>query len=232
MSKETWQKLQDRMDFLEQNQLSESLPAITAPPTKLPPAVDVVPDETSSVAQGPVQPMNLFSHRLSRTFTTSAELYNIYRQIVEYLDMRHGATEYAHYISGEISILSFDRCLTVWLDKLPLNLQYTNQHLETGLPPKTATTARHLRLEYLRVRLSLLRPILTRFIIAQPPPNTPIDPDKRPCGENLDYRIALQCCLLCVKTARELVSLTEAVRMSGGKVTGTLRKKASQELTH
>src|SRR6185437_4906666 len=65
----------------------------------------------------------------------------------------------------------------------------------------------HGKTRYLQVRIYLFRPVFARFCVSQSVPDASADLAQRPCGDDLNYRVALQCCILCVKAARELIEI-------------------------
>ncbi|KAJ9603731.1 hypothetical protein H2200_011917 [Cladophialophora chaetospira] len=147
-------------------------------------------------------------------FVVSTKLYQIAQNILSsFYASEHSehVPNYEHHFEGEASVFRYERELRAWCDKIPAHLEF-----HSGANPAQAqhdgqTTFRRqavvLRLRYLQVRIYLFRPIFARFCISQPASTAPIDPAQRPFGDDLNYRVALQCCILCVKAARELIEI-------------------------
>ncbi|EAW07126.1 transcription factor domain-containing protein [Aspergillus clavatus NRRL 1] len=103
---------------------------------------------------------------------------------------------------GERTIFELDRALTKWTRSLP-------PHLRGELPSRPENAVFYhqsvvLKARFLHVRMLLFRPILSKFCTARD--ITPLDP-----LISLDYsfpqRVALQCSVICVKVAQEVIEL-------------------------
>ncbi|KIW10996.1 hypothetical protein PV08_10295 [Exophiala spinifera] len=146
-------------------------------------------------------------------FVVSTKLYDIAQQILlsfyseEKPDVARG---YHRYFEGNPSVLKLDRKLQEWCDDIPANLEFRSGTSIAQAQNDLAVTIRRqaivLRLRYLQVRIYLFRPVFATLCVSQSAP-TSENPSGRPCGEDLNYRVALQCCVLCVKAAKELIEI-------------------------
>ncbi|KIX99033.1 uncharacterized protein Z520_05494 [Fonsecaea multimorphosa CBS 102226] len=147
-------------------------------------------------------------------FIISTKLYTIAQQILSsfYSEENERSTQgYEKYFEGEASIFRFDRALQGWYDEVVPHLDFQNGPVLGETENDWQMTFRRqavvLRLRFLQVRIYLFRPVFVRFCVSQPAPDVSAETAKRPCGDDLNHRVALQCCILCVKTARELIEI-------------------------
>jgi hypothetical protein len=165
-------------------------------------------------------------------FVVSTKLYHLAQQILLsfYSDENLGKTlGYDQYFEGEASVFRFERLLQGWCDDLPkyldlcsevssgssqddLQMTFHRQAVVLRLrcvciPVISASRTLTYPIRFLQVRIYLFRPVFARLCISQPAEPS-AQPYGRPCGDDLNYRVALQCCILCVKTAREIIEIT------------------------
>ena len=93
------------------------------------------------------------------------------------------------------SFLDLDRELNSWERNLPLHLRIDVRSSDNEIHARQAVI---LRQRYLHVKILLLRPILSRFVISP-------EDDFHTAGSTLPYRIALQCSIICTQTAQEAI---------------------------
>ena len=97
--------------------------------------------------------------------------------------------------AGSRSFLDLDRELNAWARNLPSHLRV---EVRSSGNETHARQAMILRQRYLHVKILLLRPILSRFVISP-------EDDFHTAGSTLPYRIALQCSIICTQTAQEAI---------------------------
>ncbi|KAK2749281.1 hypothetical protein FQN55_003606 [Onygenales sp. PD_40] len=105
---------------------------------------------------------------------------------------------------GGVSIFELDRALTKWSRSLPPHLRDISARPDRN--PIFQRQAIVLRARFLHVRMLLFRPTLSRFCTARDN-TTPSDDPFVSLDDTLPQRIALQCSIICVKVAQEVIEL-------------------------
>ncbi|KAF5024463.1 hypothetical protein F66182_3403 [Fusarium sp. NRRL 66182] len=95
-------------------------------------------------------------------------------------------------------VVQLDRCISRWEAKLPDHLRW--DLLEANTDEIARRQAVILRMRFLHARILLLRPVLSRFCLAQSPVQ------KRPVDDNLQARVVQQGAMLCVTTAQNIIA--------------------------
>ena len=113
------------------------------------------------------------------------------------------------------NVFEMDKELTTWSRNLPRHLRWLSKESSDEIACRQANV---LRARYLHTRLLLYRPILSRFCASHNIPTG--SEDMFALDDALPRRVALQCSILCVKTAQEQIELihdnTPDNRMSSG----------------
>ncbi|KAL3477446.1 fungal-specific transcription factor domain-containing protein [Aspergillus californicus] len=102
---------------------------------------------------------------------------------------------------GELTVFELDRALTKWTRSLP-------PHLREKPGPQFENIMFHrqsvvLRARFLHVRMLLFRPILSKYCSARDMASDPLIS----LNDSFPQRVALQCSIICVKVAQEVVEL-------------------------
>lgn len=114
--------------------------------------------------------------------------------------------------TGYTSIFEIDAQLTKWESMIPTYLRLGDHSVSMDERPGVARTFRRqavvLRIRFLLARLYLFRPVLSRTCIAvrdmqTQDPSVTTAPTQH--DRSLGHRTALQCSLLCVQTAIEMI---------------------------
>ncbi|KAL1966635.1 hypothetical protein VTN77DRAFT_4046 [Rasamsonia byssochlamydoides] len=144
-------------------------------------------------------------------FSKSVELYEIMNDILLslYMPVSDDCAEdmYGFYFSqeskeGERTIFELDRALTKWSRSLPPHLRGSSA--DAAKNPIFYRQSIVIRARFLYVRILLFRSILSRYCTARDlqaeDPLTSLD-------DSFPQRVALQCAVICVKVAQELIEL-------------------------
>ena len=99
------------------------------------------------------------------------------------------------------TILEIDSKYCIWR-KLPFHLRYTNAHIHKSMT--YGRQARVLHLRYCHVRTLLFRPVLLRFCLV-------CHRGDEVEQESLQFKLALQCSVMCVQSALSTVELIDKV---------------------
>ncbi|PLB35594.1 transcription factor domain-containing protein [Aspergillus candidus] len=103
---------------------------------------------------------------------------------------------------GERTIFELDRALTRWTRSLPPHLRGTTSPETENLVFYRQSVV--IRARFLHVRMLLFRPILSKYCTARD--IAPADP-LISLNDSFPQRVALQCSVICVKVAQEVVHL-------------------------
>lgn len=98
-------------------------------------------------------------------------------------------------------LLDRDRCLCLWSRNIPSHLRPTSDSHNHGPCQRQANV---LRFQYLHVRMILYRPVLSRFCARYD--NGENSPD-----DAMPSAIALQCALVCLNTAFQVIELFDSI---------------------
>ncbi|KAJ5552045.1 hypothetical protein N7461_006743 [Penicillium sp. DV-2018c] len=175
---------------------------------RLPAAVDddYIPLESSKEVS---QPSNCPS--MMAFYAKSLELYEIMNDVLLtlYNPVSDECSEDVHEFSfdnatgeGERTIFQIDRSLTKWTRSLPPHLRGDSS--ETSANPIFCRQKIVLRARFLHVRMLLFRSTLSKYCAVRD--NTTTGPPMS-AYDSFPRRIALQCSVICVKTAQETIEL-------------------------
>ncbi|KAL4814443.1 fungal-specific transcription factor domain-containing protein [Aspergillus spinulosporus] len=101
----------------------------------------------------------------------------------------------------ELTIFQLDRALTRWTRSLPAHLRGGPVSGSNGIIFYRQSVV--LRARFLHVRMLLFRPILSKYCIARDLPSDPLIS----LTDSFPQRVALQCSIICVNVAREVIEL-------------------------
>ncbi|GLA21419.1 hypothetical protein AnigIFM62618_010730 [Aspergillus niger] len=103
---------------------------------------------------------------------------------------------------GQVTVTQLDYALTVWSQSLPKVFRCQS----TPLPANDIISRQRivLRLRLLHIRMVLLRPILSKYCDLYNQSNITYHPSE----DSLPQRFALQCSIVCVKSAQDLIDMT------------------------
>ncbi|RJE23999.1 transcription factor [Aspergillus sclerotialis] len=146
-------------------------------------------------------------------YSKSLELYEIMNDVLLslYKPVPEDSSEDIHdfYFNketneGERTIFELDRALTRWARSLP-------PHLSNACPPASQNPIFHrqsivLRARFLHVRILLFRPILSKYCTARDTASDPLIS----LNDSFPHRVALQCSIICVKVAQEIIELVHS----------------------
>ncbi|KAL4920044.1 fungal-specific transcription factor domain-containing protein [Aspergillus aurantiobrunneus] len=143
-------------------------------------------------------------------YAKSLELYDILNDIL--LSLYKPVTEespddiYDFYFSkstsdDEITIFELDRSLTKWSRSLPAHLRGETTAGSNGVIFYRQTVV--LRARFLHVRMLLFRPILSKYCTSR---DIAFDP-LISLADSFPQRVALQCSIICIKVASEIIEL-------------------------
>ncbi|KAL4933264.1 transcription factor domain-containing protein [Aspergillus undulatus] len=142
-------------------------------------------------------------------YTKSLELYEIMNDVLlslytpvpeESFDDAYNFYFNGKATGGELTIFELDRALTRWCRSLPSHLRG-----EIASVSGSAVFYRQsvvLRARFLHVRMLLFRPILSRYCTVRD-----TAPDSILLSDSFPQRVALQCSVICVNVAREIIAL-------------------------
>ncbi|KAH7007704.1 fungal-specific transcription factor domain-containing protein [Ilyonectria destructans] len=140
-------------------------------------------------------------------FVYSAKLFKMVHLILLafYSDENsNGARDYNHYFMGPTSIFDIDSQMMKWLAAIPDYIQLESYSLlVTEEPGHTQVFRRQavvLRIRFLQARIFLFRPVLAKMCVEIR------GMDSQHAG-SLAHRTALQCSMLCVKAAIEMIEV-------------------------
>ncbi|EON65107.1 hypothetical protein W97_04343 [Coniosporium apollinis CBS 100218] len=154
-----------------------------------------------SAGSGPLSDLNFFIQTL--------QLYEILNEILLdlYTPASSGPSEDAYeFYFGTISvgkgnsIFELERKLLRWNQDLPIHLRYEPDSNKHEIHIRQANI---LRLRYLHIRMLLFRPTLSLFCT-----HNQDDPMAR--EDSMPRRLALQCSIMCIKAALEVVNLVRS----------------------
>lgn len=126
------------------------------------------------------------------------------------------ADNYSCYFTGQDSVFALDNELAQWRKRVPSYLQL---HFSDVSSPNDNTPARTfhrqaavLRIRYLQARIYLFRPVLSRICTTHHVASSrmPNDPEEPEAATSLEHRVAVQCSLLCVQEAIDLIETMNA----------------------
>ncbi|KAL3452764.1 fungal-specific transcription factor domain-containing protein [Aspergillus insuetus] len=102
---------------------------------------------------------------------------------------------------GELTIFELDRALTKWTRSLPTHLRGDPSPVDGNIIFKRQCVV--LRARFLHVRMLLFRPILSKYCTAREIASDPLIS----LHDSFPQRVALQCSIICVKVAQEVIGL-------------------------
>ncbi|KAL3484417.1 fungal-specific transcription factor domain-containing protein [Aspergillus germanicus] len=102
---------------------------------------------------------------------------------------------------GELTIFELDRALTRWTRSLPTHLRGDPSPVDGNIIFKRQCVV--LRARFLHVRMLLFRPILSKYCTAREIASDPLIS----LHDSFPQRVALQCSVICVKVAQEVIGL-------------------------
>ncbi|OJJ59166.1 hypothetical protein ASPSYDRAFT_89880 [Aspergillus sydowii CBS 593.65] len=173
----------------------------------LPATID---EEYIASASGPEVAQPADQPSIMAFYAKSLELYEILNDIL--LSLYKPVPEespddiYDFYFSrdtneDELTIFELDRALTKWTRSLPPHLRG-----EPASGPNNMIFYRQtvvLRARFLHVRMLLFRPILSKYCTSRDMGTDPLIS----LADSFPQRVALQCSIICVKVAREIIEL-------------------------
>ncbi|KAL5051329.1 hypothetical protein BDW71DRAFT_214261 [Aspergillus fruticulosus] len=171
----------------------------------------------SASGSGVEQPANQPS--IMAFYAKSLELYDILNDIL--LSLYKPAVEenpddvYDLYFNrdtseDELTIFQLDRALTRWARSLPAHLRGEPVSGSNGIIFYRQSVV--LRARFLHIRMLLFRPILSKYCMARDLPSDPLIS----LTDSFPQRVALQCSIICVNVAREVIELIHANIPSDG----------------
>ncbi|KAJ0426889.1 C6 transcription factor [Aspergillus carlsbadensis] len=102
---------------------------------------------------------------------------------------------------GELTIFELDRALTKWTRSLPAHLRGDPSPVADNIIFYRQSVV--LRARFLHVRMLLFRPILSKYCTAREIASHPLIS----LHDSFPQRVALQCSVICVKVAQEVIGL-------------------------
>ncbi|KAL2856442.1 C6 transcription factor [Aspergillus pseudoustus] len=102
---------------------------------------------------------------------------------------------------GELTIFELDRALTKWTRSLPPHLRGDPSPVHENIIFYRQSVV--LRARFLHVRMLLFRPILSKYCTAREIASDPLIS----LNDSFPQRVALQCSIICVKVAQEVIGL-------------------------
>ncbi|KAL4936435.1 hypothetical protein BDV06DRAFT_233421 [Aspergillus oleicola] len=101
----------------------------------------------------------------------------------------------------ELTIFELDRALTKWTRSLPAHLRGESDPSPNGIIFYRQSVV--LRARFLHVRMLLFRPILSKFCTTRDTASSPLIS----LTDSFPQRVALQCSIICVNAARDVIEL-------------------------
>lgn len=146
-------------------------------------------------------------------FVLSIKLFELVQRILLALYFNNPvgpSSNSSQYFTDADSVLNIDNDMLIWLKGVPSHLLLDDDGL-SRYSRHTASTFRRqaavLKIRYLQARIYLFRPLLSQTCVMHRNATSDgrDDPSQTTFATNLHYRVAIQCSLLCVKEAIDLI---------------------------